>query len=94
MSHDSDTGHSAGMTIESTDDGDVRTVLTTTAPDWAITAAAIRVANADEPLGDTHIRELIDEQLNIAVVYDTTDGEHGVDAVRDLAETLETEDSS
>jgi hypothetical protein len=94
MSHDTDTGHTAGMSIETTDDGDVRTVLTATVPDWAVTAAAVRVANADEPLGDTHIRELIDEQLNIAVVYDTTDGQHGVDAVRELAATLETEDSS
>jgi hypothetical protein len=81
------------MTMETTDDGDLRTVLTATVPDWAVTAAAVRVANADEPLGDRHVRELIDKQLNPVVVYDTTDGDHGVDAVRDLAETLETEDS-
>jgi len=91
MSDQSET-HTASMDMKTTDDGDVRTVVTATVPDWAVTEAAVRVANADEPLGDTHVRELIDEQLNPVLVYDTTDGQHGVDAVREVAETLDPSD--
>jgi uncharacterized Fe-S cluster-containing radical SAM superfamily protein len=80
------------MDMETTDDGDVRTVLTATVPDWAVTEAAVRVANADEPLGDTHVRELIDDQLNPVFVYETADGQAGVDAVREFAETLDPSD--
>lgn len=89
MSDSDHTGHTAGMSIETTDDGDVRTVLTATVPDWAVTEAAVRVANADEPLDEWHIRELIDGQLNPTIVYETTDGERDADAVRELAETLD-----
>jgi hypothetical protein len=56
-----------------------------------VEVGAMSDADADEPLDEWHIRELIDEQLNPTIVYETTDGKR--DAVRDLAETLETEDS-
>jgi len=39
----------------------------------------------------THVPELIDNQLQPAVVYRTLDGERGVDRVRELAARLETD---
>jgi hypothetical protein len=73
------------------DDGSIRTTVTATAPEWALRGAARELATFEEPLDEWHVRELIDNQLQPAVVYETVDGERGVDRVRELAATLETE---
>lgn len=91
MSDSDHTGHGAGTTIETADDGRVRMTVTATVPDWAVTEVAVRVANADGDLSEFAIRDLLDDQLRPLVVYETTDGQAGVDTVRELAATLETE---
>jgi hypothetical protein len=90
MMSDSDhTGHGAGTTMETADDGRVRTTVTATVPDCAVSEVAVRVANADGDLSDFAVRDLLNDQLRPLVVYETTDGQAGIDAVRELAETLE-----
>jgi hypothetical protein len=79
--------------IQHTDDGSIHTTVTATAPEWALRDAARELATFDEPLDEWHIRELIDNQLQPAVVYRTLDGERGVDRVRELVARLEVEDS-
>jgi hypothetical protein len=80
------------MRMETTDDGGVRTILTATVPHWVIAEAGAKLKRADGDLSDQEVRDLITDQLNPVVVYNTPDGENGVGAVREFAERLKTTD--